>query len=136
MINSDTIESDNDDLFKSLFKNDSEDDIKYKVVKEFFNTESIETDLRTTTDIPKKAIYSIIKLNIFANACKLFEIDNNMRRISDIIEETVLENYEALRISVDRKGRTEIFDKFLSSGKNNTNTNQEKSGILSKRVKV
>ena len=121
------INNDADSLLKKLFQTNDVDEEKYKIVKEFYTTNNYDTDLRTTTDIPKRAINSIIKLTIFGNACKLFEIDEKLDKITDIIDEHIIENYMALRISVDRKGRNEIFDKFLSK---NTTDIPEKKGIF------
>ena len=71
--------NDADSLLKKLFQTNDVDEEKYKIVKEFYTTNNYDTDLRTTTDIPKRAINSIIKLTIFGNACRCINI---VRRIN------------------------------------------------------
>jgi hypothetical protein len=83
--------------------------------------------IQTTTDIPNKEIKLIIKLYYFADECAKYEVNNDLPKISSIVDKA-LNNYYKLRISAKREGRKEAIQ-FLTS---QTQEEENKKGILNR----
>jgi hypothetical protein len=105
------------DVMDNLLGTNTNDDNKYKyiVAKEFYNSDNIETDIRAKTDLPNKMVMQIIKLHVFETECARFEVNKELPKVSEIVNEVILDNYYTLRISVGRAGRDEFF-RFLTNG--------------------
>ena len=88
---------------------------------------NLYSGIKTITDIPSKEIKLIIKLYYFANECAKYEVNNDLPKISEIVE-TALDNYYKLRISTKREGRKEAIQ-FLTS---QTQEEENKKGILNR----
>ena len=110
------------DLSQLIKPNDTNSEL-FKAVTTFF--EGIETK----TDIENKHVNQIIKLIFFGEEVKRFEINDELPKLSQIINEQILKNFYKLRVSTQRKGRTDAFTFF--NGTRQTNT--EETGLL-KRI--
>ncbi len=94
---------------KDLFSTKSDDEEKYKAVKEFFSSSSNSTDLRTKTILRDNSINLILKLKLLGEECKQFEIPDSVYTIDKLVNSVLLENYFTLRISLKGEGRKQFF---------------------------
>lgn len=90
------------DIFDELT---SDDDELYKLLREFFSYENIDTK----TEIPKSKLIKILRVLFYAKALKEYipEVSNDINEMVQI--------YERLMISYNRKGRKELFDALKGS---------------------
>lgn len=91
---------------------------------------SLYDGIKTITDIPSKEIKNILKLYFFSTECSRFEVNPNLPKITDIINNN-LEDYFRLRISNKRLGREEAI-RFLTSDEKKE---VEKSGMFNRLFK-
>ena len=99
------------------------EDEKFKFAKTLYN------GIKTITDIPAMDIKKILRIYIFADACKRYEV-NKKNSPSEIIYE-VLDNYYNLRISSKREGRKEAIQFLTSQHKDE----EEKKGLLGRMLR-
>ena len=101
--------AEDDVSLKDLFSSKSDDEEKYKAVKEFFSSSSENTDLRTKTIIRDNSINLILKLKLLGEESKQFEIKDSEYTMDKLINDILLENYFTLRISLKGEGRKQFF---------------------------
>lgn len=119
------VDTDIQNELEKVFSASSQNSELFKFAKELYD------DIRTKTDIPYRndMLLKIIKLIYYAKECERFEVTENIPKLSDIINNIILENYYKLSISVGRKGRIEAFT-FL----NGTRTTEDKQDGFLKRL--
>lgn len=97
------------DLFSSLGLSDE----YYKSLKEMYKTDG-ETDIRTKTYLNDRIVSAIIRLKVYAEECKQFDkYDNTFPKITDLVNDKLLMNLFALRISIQGKGREQFFKALI-----------------------
>jgi len=94
----------------------SDEDELYKLLNEFYSYNNIDTK----TEIPKQKLYTILRVIYFAYALKDYDAKE-----SENIEKMV-QIYERLMISANRKGRKELFDTLKASS-----SDKEGKGLFS-----
>ena len=99
----------NDDTLAKLFAPQTDEAEKYKAIREFFSSNSTDTDLRTKTILKDQTLNLILKLKLLGEEAKQFEISESTYTIDKLINTILLENYFTLRISLKGEGRNQFF---------------------------
>ena len=98
-----------DDTLSKLFAPQTDEAEKYKAIREFFSSNSTDTDLRTKTILKDQTLNLILKLKLLGEEAKQFEISESTYTIDKLINTILLENYFTLRISLKGEGRNQFF---------------------------
>ena len=111
------------DLANSILGSNNEDEF-YKALKEMYKTTG-ETDIRTKTTFPDALVNKIIRLIVWSKEAERFDkADRDYPKITSLIDNIIINNLYALRISAKGKGREEFFDSLKAK-----KSNDEKSKL-------
>jgi len=103
--------NENENLNDILNEIINDEDELYKLLNEFYSYENIDTK----TEIPKQKLYTILRVIYYAIAIKDYD-----KQESENIEK-MIQIYERLMISANRKGRKELFDTLKANSNDKEN---------------
>lgn len=96
------------DLDQAILGSNTQDEF-YLALKEMYKVEG-DTDIRTKTILPDSMINKIIKLIYWGEEAKSYDkLNPDYPKITDIINNIIIENLYSLKISAKGKGREQFF---------------------------